>query len=84
MPIKADVREADWIKRARQGDDDAFAMVVEAYQGPVFNLCYRMLGDSFEAEDAAQEVFLKAYRNLGRFDPERKFVNWILSIASNH
>jgi len=84
MPIKADIREEEWIRRALKGDDDAFALVVESYQGPVFNLCYRMLGDSFEAEDAAQEIFIKAYRNLKRYDPERKFVNWILSIASNH
>src|SRR3972149_11196700 len=76
--------EAVWIERARQGDDGAFANLVGAYQGPVYNLCYRLLGDGYEAEDAAQETFLKAYRNLGRYDPDRPFVNWLLKIASNH
>jgi RNA polymerase sigma-70 factor (ECF subfamily) len=57
---------------------------VDAYQGPVFNLCYRMLGDTGAAEDAAQETFLKVYRTLRRYDPSRKFANWILTIASNH
>jgi RNA polymerase sigma-70 factor (ECF subfamily) len=78
------VREDQFIARARDGDDLAFQEVVNAYQGPVFNLCYRMLGNTQEAEDAAQETFLKAYRNMKRYDPNRKFLNWILSIASNH
>jgi RNA polymerase sigma-70 factor (ECF subfamily) len=75
--------EAEWIAKARLGDDEAFARLVGAYQVPVYNLCYRVLGDRYEAEDAAQEVFLKAYKNLGRYDPERPFVNWLLKIASN-
>lgn len=76
--------ERAWILKAREGDDEAFAELVEAYQSPVYNLCHRMLGDGREAEDAAQEIFLKAHRNLRRYDPERRFLNWILSIASNH
>jgi RNA polymerase sigma-70 factor (ECF subfamily) len=76
--------EIRWINQARAGDDEAFGRVVESFQGPVFNLCYRMLGDPAEAEDAAQETFLKAYRNLKRYDPSRKFINWVLAIASNH
>ena len=47
--------ESDWIIRAQQGDDLAFTRLVDAYQRPVFNLCYRMLGEALEAEDAAQE-----------------------------
>jgi RNA polymerase sigma-70 factor, ECF subfamily len=77
-------QEAQWIENALRGNDDAFSSLVERYQGPVFNLCYRMLGDRPEAEDAAQESFLKAYHALGRYDQKRKFVNWMLSIASNH
>ena len=49
---------------ARNGDNSAFAALVCAYQSPIYNLCYRMLGDSAEAEDAAQESFLKAYSQL--------------------
>jgi len=76
--------EGLWIERATQGDDDAFAQIVESYQVPVYNLCYRMLGNREEAEDAAQESFLRAYRNLNRYDPKRKFVTWLLSIASHY
>lgn len=84
MTLQQHVAEEEFIAQARDGDDLAFQQVVEAFQGPVFNLCYRMLGNAQEAEDAAQETFLKAYRNMKRYDPNRKFVNWILSIASNH
>jgi RNA polymerase sigma-70 factor (ECF subfamily) len=84
MTSQLRVREDEFIAKARDGDDEAFQEVVNAFQGPVFNLCFRMLGNAQEAEDAAQETFLKAYRNMKRYDPNRKFLNWILSIASNH
>jgi RNA polymerase sigma-70 factor, ECF subfamily len=74
----------DWLDRARKGDDDAFAMLVETYQKPVYNLCYRMLGDSQEAEDAAQESFWRAYQALHRYDPQRSFITWLLSIAAHY
>jgi len=73
-----------WIRQTLTGDQTAFADLVQAYQRPVYNLCYRMLGDVAEAEDAAQETFLRGYTNLHRYDPDRRFLNWILSIASNH
>lgn len=50
----------------------------------MYNVCFRMLGNPHEAEDAAQETFLKAYQHLNQYDPNRKFVNWLLAIASNH
>ncbi len=73
-----------WIVRAREGDDAAFAQLVEVYQRPVFNVCYRMLGDLAEAEDAAQETFIRAYTRLASYDPDRKFSSWLLSIASHY
>jgi RNA polymerase sigma-70 factor (ECF subfamily) len=73
-----------WIIQAQHGDDDSFTLLVEAYQTPVYNLCYRMLGEAESAEDAAQETFLKAYQNLGRYDRERSFATWLLSIAAHH
>jgi RNA polymerase sigma-70 factor (ECF subfamily) len=76
--------ELDWLKRAQQGDDLAFSYLVEAYQRPVYNLCYRMLGNAGDAEDAAQETFIRAYKALNRYDPSRKFSTWLLSIASNY
>jgi RNA polymerase sigma-70 factor (ECF subfamily) len=76
--------ELDWLKQAQKGDDLAFARLVEAYQRPVYNLCYRMLGNAGDAEDAAQETFIRAYKAIGRVDLNRKFSSWLLSIASNY
>jgi RNA polymerase sigma-70 factor (ECF subfamily) len=76
--------EAIWLARAQAGDDEAFTYIVEAYQKPVFSLCYRMLGNPNDAEDAAQESFLRAYKHLGRYDSERSFATWLLSIASHY
>ncbi len=78
------IDEMTWVIQARNGDDDAFTLLVEAYQKPVYNLCYRMLGEPEAAEDAAQDTFLKAYQNLSRYDPERSFATWLLSIAAHH
>ena len=72
------------VESALQGDDDAFADLVERYQRDVYNLAYRMLSNAGEAEDAGQEAFLKAYTNLSRYDPGRSFKTWLLSITSNH
>jgi RNA polymerase sigma-70 factor (ECF subfamily) len=76
--------EKDWLVKAQQGDAEAFTMLVETYQRPVFNLCYRMLGNPQDAEDAAQETFLRAYKNMRRYDNSRPFSTWILSIAAHY
>ncbi len=76
--------EAKWLELALHGDEDAFCRLMELYQKPVFNLCYRMTGDPQEAEDAAQETFLRAYQNLKRYDPQRSFATWLLSIAAHY
>lgn len=77
------IDESLLIDRARDGDEPAFRELVERYQGAIFNLAYRMLGDAEEAEDAAQEIFLRVYRQLARYDDSRKFSTWILAIATN-
>jgi len=77
-------QERAWIEQALQGDRTAFGHLVRAYERPVYNLAYRMLGNAVEAEDAAQETFLRAYNKLATYQPQRKFVNWLLSIASHH
>ena len=59
--------EADILKRPKK-DDGAFAELVEKYQSPVFNLCFRMLGTEVEAEDAAQETFWRAYQALHSYN----------------
>jgi RNA polymerase sigma-70 factor (ECF subfamily) len=76
--------EPEIIVKAQKGDQLAFTEMVEAYQRPVFNLCYRMLGDPEDAEDAAQETFLRAYDHLQRYDQQRSFSTWLLSIAAHH
>lgn len=76
--------EAIWVQHARKGDQAAFTQLVEAYQTPVYNLAYRMLGNTVEAEDAAQETFIRAYRRLDTYDPSRKFSSWLLAIASHY
>jgi len=76
--------DQELITKALHGDDDAFSMLVETYQNPVYNLCYRMLGENTAAEDAAQETFWRAYQNLKFYDPQRSFATWLLSIAAHH
>lgn len=77
-------QEAQWLEQARQGDKAAFGKLVEAYQGPVFNLAYRMLNEAREAEEASQEAFIRAYTRLESYDPAHKFSTWMLSITSNY
>lgn len=77
-------QEREWILRARAGDVEAFTQLVEAYQKPVYNLGYRMLGNAAEAEDAAQETFIRVYTRLNTYDVNRKFSSWLLSIASHY
>ncbi len=78
------VNEAEWLNLVIKGDSQAFTQLVEAYQRPVYNLCYRMLGAPQDAEDAAQETFLRAYLNIRRYDPTRPFSTWLLSIAAHY
>ncbi|MGD1996625.1 MAG: sigma-70 family RNA polymerase sigma factor [Anaerolineae bacterium] len=78
------MEEARSIQQAREGDSAAFARLVRTYETSVYNLTYRMLGDRVEAEDAAQETFLKVFQNLERYDPGRSFRTWLLSIAAHH
>lgn len=72
------------IRRAKAGDHQAFAQLVAQYQRQVYNLCYRMLGSASDAEEAAQETFLRAFSRLKTFDEKRKFSTWLLSIGSHY
>ncbi len=74
----------EWARAALHGDQEAFGNLVNTHQHAVYNLAYRLLGNAQEAEDAAQEAFLRAYANLDRYDADRPFKTWLLSIASNH
>lgn len=68
---------------AAQGNLQAFADLVRAHQQAVFNIAYRLLGNTQDAEDATQETFLRAYRFFDRFDPNRPFAPWVKRIAVN-
>ena len=76
--------EPEWIAQAQRGNSEAFSKLVETCQSPVYNLCYRMLNDPYEAEDAAQETFLRAFNNLRYYDESRSFSTWLLSIAAHY
>ena len=75
--------EPEVLNQVHQGNQEAFTRLVETYQRPVYNLCYRMLGDPDEAEDAAQETFLRVYKNIKHYDYKRPFSTWLLSIAAH-
>ncbi len=72
------------IERASAGDGSAFEALVRKYQSWVFTLAHRMLGDRAEAEDMAQEIFLKVYRALPQFEGKSTFSTWLYTIATNH
>ncbi len=76
--------EAQWLDQALKGNSVAFSQLVESYQKPVYNLCYRMLGNAEDAEDASQETFLRAYKSMRRYDRSRPFSTWLLSIAAHY
>lgn len=71
------------IKRVLKGDQNAYAEIVEIYKDKVFQLCYRMLGNRHEAEDMAQEAFLRAYMNISSYNLNLKFSTWLYRIATN-
>lgn len=83
LPRNTVNNEQTRVIEAQKGSDEAFTYLVERYQTPVYNLCYRMLGQAEYAEDAAQETFLRAYQHIRRYDPERPFSTWLLSIAAH-
>jgi len=76
--------DRDLVARAQAGDTRAFEELVRRHQRWVFSLALRMVGNGAEAEDLAQEVFLKAYRGLGGFRGAARFSTWLHSIASHH
>jgi RNA polymerase sigma-70 factor (ECF subfamily) len=82
--LSLEAQELRWLDQARRGDQAAFSRLVEAYQRPVYNLAYRMLGNAAEAEEAAQETFVRMYTKLHTFQSDRKLASWVLSIVSHY
>src|SRR5437868_15552087 len=72
------------LARARQGDSDAFRVLVERHSQSVFRLAFRMQGNEQDAEDVVQETFLRAYRQLDKYEARSSFSTWLYRIASNY
>jgi len=83
MPLVKPSDDLDLINSFKEGDTSAFGDIVLKYQDKIYNLCRYMLGNAHEAEDAAQDVFLKAYQALPTFQPEAALYTWLYRIASN-
>jgi RNA polymerase sigma-70 factor (ECF subfamily) len=77
------MNDAELISRFKNGDKYAFKDLVEKYQNSIINTCYRFLRDQREAEELAQEVFLKVYLSLNSYQPKAKFSTWLFKIAVN-
>jgi RNA polymerase sigma-70 factor, ECF subfamily len=76
--------EKELIRRSQEGDGEAFGQLIERYKSKVFNLAYGMIGDRSEADDLAQDVFIKAYYALPKFQFRSEFGTWLYRIAVNH
>jgi RNA polymerase sigma factor (sigma-70 family) len=79
--LKEDDREL--IARARRGDEGAFRALLGSYERAVYNICLRMVRDRLEAEDLAQEAFIKVFSMLERYDPAYAFSSWLFKITTN-
>ena len=78
-----DVTEKDILQECRAGNRNAFNILVETYQSKVFNMAYSMLSNYDDANDAAQEVFLKVYKNINKFEGKSSLSTWIYRICVN-
>lgn len=77
------IDQALLVQRAISGDDSSWAVLIRRHQRPVYRLAYLLSGDPDEADDIAQETFLRAFKAMQRFDPERPMMPWLLRIARN-
>jgi RNA polymerase sigma-70 factor, ECF subfamily len=75
--------ESELLSLAQRGDRQAYGVLVGRYQQSVFAVCYRLLGQRQDAEDAAQETFVRAFRSLAGFDRQRPFGPWVRQIATH-
>src|ERR1051325_501590 len=78
-----ELTDAAFVSRARSGDSDAFRVLTERHSRALFRLAFRMTGNEQDAEDVVQESFLRAYRQLSKFDERASFGTWLYRIATN-
>ncbi|MEK4877518.1 MULTISPECIES: RNA polymerase sigma factor [Paenibacillus] len=72
------------VVRVQAGEVDSYALIVEAFQKPIYRYCCRLLGSRTEAEDAVQEILVKAYQHIGTYRPIASFSSWLYKIAYHH
>lgn len=77
------VSDHELVARAQQGSEKAYRELLGRYQRPVFSIIYRMIRDREQAEDLAQETFVRVFNHIDRYDPRYKFSSWIFKIATN-
>jgi RNA polymerase sigma-70 factor (ECF subfamily) len=77
------VEDPDLIRKARQGDVEAYNLLISRWEKRVYNYLLRIVGDREEALDVSQDVFLKAYQNLRKLDDSTRFASWLFRIAHN-
>lgn len=82
-PSASDLSDVDAVARARNGDHEAFRVLVERYQGRAYRLAARILVDPDQARDAVQDAFLKAYRSLDKFEGRSGFYTWLYRLIFN-
>lgn len=83
MNSRMEMTDASFVARARAGDADAFRVLVERHSRALFRVAFRMIGNQQDAEDVVQETFLRAYKQLAKFDHRASFGTWLYRIAAN-
>src|SRR5947207_11676979 len=78
-----EITDLAFVTKARAGDADAYRVLVERHSRALFRLAFRMTGNQSDADDVVQESFLRAYRQLGKFDERASFGTWLYRIATN-
>jgi RNA polymerase sigma-70 factor (ECF subfamily) len=79
----AAAQDLAWMERVKQGDTEAFQQLIEAHQYRVIGTVAKMLGDEMDAEDLAQQVFIRVWRSAPRYQPTAKFTTWLFKITRN-
>jgi RNA polymerase sigma-70 factor (ECF subfamily) len=82
-PAEPTQPEIEWMRRIKDGDMEAFRLLVEAHQARVIGTISKMLGSDTEAEDLAQQVFIRVWKSAQRYKPKAKFTTWLFRITRN-
>ncbi|MCY9516963.1 RNA polymerase sigma factor [Paenibacillus apiarius] len=74
----------EWVKKVKAGEIDEYVHIVKTYQEPIYRYCSRLLGSKHEAEDAVQDILVKAYEKIELYKPTVNFSSWLYKIAYHH